>query len=166
MSGSRKSRRSSGRSGAASRQGSTASYPRSARINETLREVLADELERLESLQDGLGLLTITAVRCDPDLRRALVLFSSLGEREEEALDQARARLQGAVAAQVRLKRTPLLRFAADPAVAAGMRVEDILRSLPAPREPADEPDRPDDTSPTPIPDAGAADTERGGAAR
>jgi ribosome-binding factor A len=106
------------------------SYPRSARVNEALREVLAEELERLEDLHEALGLLTITAVRCDPDLRHALVLLSSLSEEEEEALGKVRVRLQAAVGEQVRLKRTPQLRFAADPAVAAGERVDDILRGL------------------------------------
>jgi ribosome-binding factor A len=106
-------------------------YPRSARVNEILREVLADELERMEDNDERLGLLTVTAVQCDPDLRRALVLFSSLGDEEERALAEVRVRLQAAVSSQVRLKRTPLLRFAADPAVAEGEKIEEILRRLP-----------------------------------
>jgi ribosome-binding factor A len=59
------------------------------------------------------------------------VLFSSLSEAEEEALATARVRLQAAISSEVRLKRTPQLRFAADPAVVAGRRVEEILRQLP-----------------------------------
>jgi ribosome-binding factor A len=106
-------------------------YPRSVRVNEVLREVLADALERLEDTDERLGLLTITAVECEPDLRHALVLFSSMSEAEEEALATARVRLQAAISSQVRMKRTPQLRFAADPGVAAGQRVEDILRQLP-----------------------------------
>jgi len=106
-------------------------YPRSARVNEILREVLADQLERMEDLDERLGLLTITAVQCEPDLRHALVLLSSMTEDEEAALAGVRVRLQAAISRQVRLKRTPLLRFAADPAVAAGQRIEDILRSIP-----------------------------------
>jgi len=114
-------------------------YPRSARVNEILRQVLAEELERLGELDQGLGLLTITAVQCDPDFRHARVLFSSLDEPHEEALADSRVRLQAAIAKQVRLKRTPQLSFAADPAVVAGWRVEDILRKLPPPA--------PDDTA-------------------
>lgn len=105
-------------------------YPRTARINESLREVLADALERMEDLDERLGLLTITAVECDPDLRHAVVYLSSLDEHEAEALSEARVRLQSAISHQVRLKRTPQLRFEEDPAVAAGRRVEDILRSI------------------------------------
>jgi ribosome-binding factor A len=106
-------------------------YPRSARVNEILREVLADSLERLSDTDERLALLTITGVDCDSDLRHALVMFSSLGDEEQVALSEARVRLQSAISQQVRLKRTPLLRFAPDPAVLAGRRVEDILRELP-----------------------------------
>lgn len=116
-------------------------YPRTARINESLREVLADALERMEDLDDRLGLLTITAVDCDPDLRHAVVYMSSLDEEEAEALSEARVRLQSAISRQVRLKRTPQLRFEADPAVAAGRRVEDILRSMTPPAD--DDPGQP-----------------------
>jgi len=106
------------------------SYPRAARINQILREVLADTLERLTHVDERLALLTVTDVFCDPDLRHATVMFSSLGEEEAEALALVRVRLQAAVSAQVRLKRTPLLRFEADPAVAAGQRIEDLLRDI------------------------------------
>jgi ribosome-binding factor A len=112
-------------------QGTTRRYPRSARVNEILREVLADALERLEDIDERLGLLTITAVKCDPDLRHAVVFLSSLTDDAEAALSTARVRLQAAISAEVRLKRTPLLRFEADPAVAEGQRIEDILSQLP-----------------------------------
>ena len=116
-----------------SRRGSTHAarqYPRTARVNEILREVLAEALERMEDLDERLGLLTVTAVDCEPDLRHAVVFFSSLDEHEAAALADSRVRLQGAIASEVRLKRTPQLRFAADPAVEAGQRVEDILRTI------------------------------------
>lgn len=105
-------------------------FPRTARINEILREVLADALERMEDIDDRLGLLTITSVECEPDLRHAVVYLSSLDEGSATALSESRVRLQGAISSQVRMKRTPLLRFAVDPAVEAGQRVEEILRSI------------------------------------
>ena len=118
-------------------------YPRSARVNEILREVLADALERLSDTDERLALLTITGVDCDQDLRHALVFFSSLGDDAQGALSEARVRLQLAVSQQVRLKCTPQLRFAPDPAVSAGARIEDILRDLPRPIDvppPTDDP--------------------------
>jgi ribosome-binding factor A len=94
---------------------------------------LADALERLADTDDRLALVTITGVDCDPDLRHALVLLSSLDDQEALALAESRVRLQSVISQQVRLKRTPLLRFAADPAISSGARIEEILRDLPRP---------------------------------
>lgn len=116
----------------APRQGryGTRGYARTERVNRALRHVLADELERLEHLDDRLGMLTITAVECDPDLRHATVMMSSLTPGDEEALAAVRVRLQAAISHEIRMKRTPQLTFVADPAVTAGQRIEDILRGL------------------------------------
>ena len=105
-------------------------YPRMARVNEVLREVVAEAIEAEAGGDPRLELLTVTAVHCDPDLRHAAVLLASLPEPAYEALSGARPRLQAAIARQVRLKRTPQLRFEADPAVAYAERVEGILRDL------------------------------------
>jgi len=103
-------------------------YPRVARVNELLREVIADELERIDD--DRVGMSTVTGVTVDPDLRHARVWFSSLSPEATVALGEHRVRLQAAVGRQARLKRTPELEFRADPGVATGDRVEDILRGL------------------------------------
>src|SRR4051794_25981009 len=105
-------------------------YPRAVRVNEVLREVLAEELERLSDADDRLGLLTVTAVNVDPDLRHATVLLASITEAARQALEEDRVRLQSAVARQLRLKRTPQLSFEVDPAITTGARIEDILRGL------------------------------------
>jgi ribosome-binding factor A len=104
-------------------------YPRMARVNELVREVLAEELELLQG-DDRIGLLVITHVEVEPDLRRATVLLSSLTEEGEEALMEHRGRLQAALGRQVRLRRTPQLTFRADPSIETGARIEDILRGL------------------------------------
>jgi len=105
-------------------------YPRTFRVNELLREVLADELERIEDDDERLGMLTITAVDTETDLRHATVFLSSLPENAEVALGDHRARLQAAIGRQARLKRTPQLSFQVDPGVTQGQRVEEILRGL------------------------------------
>lgn len=107
-----------------------AAYPRTARVNQVLREVVADELERLADVDERLRLLTVTGVDTTPDLRRATVYLSSLPEVATTALDEQRGHLQRAVGRQVRMKRTPHLEFAADPAVADGARVDELLRHL------------------------------------
>jgi ribosome-binding factor A len=112
------------------RQQGSRRYPRTLRVNEVLREVIAEELERLADEDVRLDLLTVTAVEADPDLRHATVLLASLPEDAVEALAEHRVRLQGAIGRQVRLKRTPQLAFQRDPGVASGERVEEILREL------------------------------------
>jgi len=107
-----------------------ASYPRTARVNRVLQEVLADALERLADADERLRMATVTAVDTAPDLRHATVFLSSLGEGVATALAEHRVALQRAIAHEVRLKRTPHLEFAADPAVVAGTRVEEILRRI------------------------------------
>jgi ribosome-binding factor A len=112
------------------RIGNSRRYPRTARINEVLREVIAEELERLADEDTRLDLLTVTHVEAEPDLRHATVLLASLPDEAVEALGEHRVGIQAAIGRQVRLKRTPQLAFEADPAVATGQRVEDILRGL------------------------------------
>ncbi|MBW3547328.1 MAG: ribosome-binding factor A [Actinobacteria bacterium] len=104
-------------------------YPRMARVNELCREIVAEELERLDD--ERLDLVTITHVGVDPDLRRATVEFSRLGEEEAEAaeaLADHRTRLQAAIGRQARLKRTPELSFRVDQVIHSGARIEQLLR--------------------------------------
>ena len=105
-------------------------YPRVFRLNQVLREVLADEIERLP---DGGGeLLTVTGVTVEPDLRHATVWLSSLSPAARDLLDEHRVELQAAVARQTTMKRTPRLSFEVDPAVVHGTAVEDALRRIQA----------------------------------
>lgn len=103
-------------------------YPRTQRLNEVLREILAEEIERLE--EDPGQLLTVTGVSVDPDLRHATVWMASLSEDDAARLEHSRTALQAAVARQTRIKRTPRLSFHLDPAVVAGAAVEDALRRV------------------------------------
>jgi len=96
-----------------------------------MREVVAEELERVADADDRIGILTVTAVKVEPDLRRATVLLASLSDEAEEALHAQRVHLQSAIARQRRIKRTPQLSFAVDPAILSGNRIEDLLRTIP-----------------------------------
>ncbi|MDQ1397343.1 MAG: ribosome-binding factor [Acidimicrobiaceae bacterium] len=99
-------------------------------MNVVVREVLAEELERLSDTDERMELLTITAVTVDPDLSRAKVLLASMSDGARAALEADRVRLQAAIGRQLRLKRTPQLSFAVDPAITTGSRIEDILRDM------------------------------------
>ncbi len=116
----------------------TRGWSRRDRVNEALREVIADELAIIDD--DRLQLVTVTGIRVDPDFRRALVWFSALSTLSAadptevvEVLAEYRVRLQRAVGRQLRLKRTPELTFQPDPAIAVGTRVEEVIRSLQGP---------------------------------
>ena len=112
-------------------------YPRMARVNTLLRQILGEELERIDD--DRFALVTFTSVDCESDLRRAVVYYDSLagedGDEELlEALAEIRLRLQGAIGRQARLKNTPELRFEPDQVIRSAQRIDDVLRNLDPPR--------------------------------
>ena len=108
----------------------TAPYARSLRVNQVLRQVVAEELERLADADERLRMVTVTSVDSTADLRQATVYLVSLTDDAADALGERRVQLQRSVARQTQLKRTPQLSFAQDPAVVAGGRVEDALRRI------------------------------------
>jgi ribosome-binding factor A len=108
-------------------------YPRSARLNETLREVIAEELVKIDD--ERLALVTITAIDVDNELNRAVVYFDSLqGEDADagllEALEQHRRRLQSSINRQLRAKKTPILVFRPDDVIRSAERIEHIIRNV------------------------------------
>jgi ribosome-binding factor A len=105
---------------------------RMRRVNEAVRQVLADTLAG-ELADPRLGFVTVTDVSTSVDLRSARVFVSVLGgerERDESlrALRSAHGLLQGRIAAQLALKRTPLLEFLYDPTTDRALRLESLLR--------------------------------------
>ena len=115
----------------AERDHSTRRYPRMLRVNEVVREALADELERMSDPR--LGMVTITGVDVAADLRHAAVYYAALGREDDETRDALRAaapHLRAALGRQVRLKYLPRLDFRPDPAIEQGQRVEEIIRHL------------------------------------
>ena len=107
-------------------------YPRGARVGATLREIIADELVRIDD--ERLSLVSITGIDVDPELNRAFVYFDSLeGEEGDEAIVEAlgdhRIRLQKSIARQIRAKKTPILDFRPDLVIRSAERIDEILRS-------------------------------------
>ena len=108
-------------------------YPRTARLNELLHQIIAEEIEKIDD--ERLDLVTVMTVEVEPDLRHATVYVDTPtgAERDEEmleALNEHRIALQAAIARQARIKRTPLLAFRADVVERQAARVEDMLRGL------------------------------------
>jgi ribosome-binding factor A len=112
------------------------------RVNEVVREVLAETLPELKDPR--IGLVTITGVETAPDLRHATVFISVLGsEKKRDAtlrgLDAAHGLLQSRLARQLRMKRTPQLTFEYDPTVERGVRMSRLIDELAPDDESTDE---------------------------
>ena len=105
---------------------------RMAKVNSTLREVLAEEIERMNDSR--LEMVSVTGVDTAPNLRHAVVYIDVLGDQDQEdavtALNGAAKRLQSVIGYQVRMKYTPTLEFRMDPAIVGGERIDAILRAI------------------------------------
>lgn len=114
---------------------------RMLRVNSIIREILAEEVERLNDSR--LEMVSVTGVDTAPNLRSAMVYVDVLGADDHDpalsALRGASRRLQAAIGRQVRMKYTPALEFAIDPGVVGGERIEAILRELAGSKEGEDE---------------------------
>jgi ribosome-binding factor A len=123
--------------------GANRNYPRTARLNQLVQEIVAEEIERIED--DRLGLFTVVAVDVEADLRHAVVYYSALAagspgagegvsDADEDplvvALAEHRSRLQSAIGRQARMKRTPELTFRPDTVVRQAQRIEEILQNV------------------------------------
>jgi ribosome-binding factor A len=111
------------------------------RVNEAVREVVSAHIA--EDLKDPrIGFVTVTGVETSTDLRSARVFVSVLGQEAEreaalEGLGSARGFLQQRVGEELRMKRTPTLRFVHDDSIATGMRISKLISDV-APGEEAD----------------------------
>jgi len=113
---------------------------RMRRVNESVRQVLAESLPELKDPR--IGLVTVTGVDTAPDLRHAVVFVSVLGSEKKRratmrGLEAAHGVLQSRIARQLRLKRTPQLTFEYDPSVERGVRMSRLIDEL-APGDDAD----------------------------
>jgi ribosome-binding factor A len=102
-------------------------------VESQLKEIAGEEVAALSDPRIR-GLVTITGVRVSPDLAHATVFYSVLAGEDEmaanEGLQSAAGRVQAAVGAQTRLKRTPRLNFEPDPVVENATRIEAALREV------------------------------------
>jgi ribosome-binding factor A len=110
------------------------------RVDEAIRQVIGDAVAG--DLKDPrVGFVTVTDVRTSADLRQSRVYVSVLGangrpsaedERESslEGLRSAHGFLQGRLAGELRLKRTPTLEFVYDETTDRAMRVESLIEEM------------------------------------
>jgi ribosome-binding factor A len=101
------------------------------RVNEQVREVLAEAVPGLKDPR--IGFLTLTDVRTSPDLRHAEVFYTVLPDDEEslaataDGLASAQPVLRRELAARLRMRYVPDLSFTHDPVPERGRRIDRIL---------------------------------------
>src|SRR5436853_7374115 len=104
---------------------------RMRRVDQALRAVLSDAISK--DLKDPrIGFVTVTGVKTSPDLRHARVYVSVLGDEPTRAatldgLRSAHGFLQGVIASELTLKRTPSLAFEYDDTVARADRISRLI---------------------------------------
>ncbi|HEY5288011.1 MAG TPA: 30S ribosome-binding factor RbfA [Solirubrobacteraceae bacterium] len=109
------------------------SSERMRRVDEAIRQVIGDALA--SDLKDPrVGFVTVTDVKTSSDLSHARVYVSVLGEGEERddtlaGLRSAHGYLQGRVARELTLKRTPTLEFAYDDTTDRALRVDALIEA-------------------------------------
>ena len=126
----------------ARRPGNRQQFQRTDRVSEIVREVVALELERLGD--ERLELVTVTGVKVDNELSVAKVFYSALTAEDEgrgdlvaQALEDTRWRIQRAVNATVRARRSPQIVFQPDEVLRNAMHIDDLLAGR---RDPNSEP--------------------------
>jgi ribosome-binding factor A len=100
------------------------------RVSEELREVLAEEIGRLKDPR--VGFVTVTGVRVTPDLRKARVFYTVLGDESARrgtraALRSARSHLRASLGKEVRIKFVPELEFEEDVDLDRVRRVDELI---------------------------------------
>ena len=105
---------------------------RMRRVDEAVREVLSEAIAK-ELKDPRIGFVTVTAVNTSRDLRHARVYVSVLGSEQErsatlEGLRSAHGYLQGVIASQLTLKRTPALVFEYDETAERAARLTELMQ--------------------------------------
>jgi ribosome-binding factor A len=108
---------------------------RMQRINDQIRDELAELFAREIEDPRLRGIISITGVETSPDLSISRIYVSVLGSEEEA--EQTVAHIRRAVsffrrelAARINLRHTPELDFRLDRSIAEGARIEKLLREI------------------------------------
>jgi ribosome-binding factor A len=117
-------------------------FPRADRVEQLAREVLGEAIRELKDPR--IGFTTVTGVKMSPDLRRATVYISVLGNEEDrlstmEAIHHAASHLRSVLGREVRMKYLPRLDIVEDLTALHGERIESLLRQVGASKPPGEE---------------------------
>ena len=117
-----------------------------ARTNEQMREALSSLLRTLKDPRIT-GLISIVKVEVTNDLAYAKVYVSSLEGAESlknaiKGLESASGYLRRELAARVKLRLSPALRFVPDDSIAYGAHINELLHTIDIPEEEPDTDDQ------------------------
>lgn len=105
------------------------------RMNDQIRDVLAQLLARETQDPHLQGIISITGVETAPDLSTSRIFVSVLGTDAEAGetighIRHAASFFRRELAARLNLRRTPELDFRLDRSIAEGARVDQLLREI------------------------------------
>ncbi len=112
------------------------------RVSEAIRKEVSVIVH--DKLKDPrLGFITITGVELTPDLRRALIFFSVLGNEEDykktkKALDSALGFIRSLVAQRINLRLAPEIAFKQDRSAEYSVRIQEVLQEIKGLSQPED----------------------------
>jgi len=83
----------------------------------------------------GIGFVTVTGVEVSPDLKRAKIFYSVLGEEDSKkqsasALKRACGFIQHEIGKRLRLKHIPEISFQFDSSVEYGAHIEELIQKI------------------------------------
>lgn len=100
------------------------------RVEQTLKEVLANKMISYSSLFEG-AIVTVVRVNCSPDLKNAKVFLSIFGSEDEESvfdqLEDRRSQLQHEISKKIRMKFCPRISFIKDGSIDKLVHVSNVL---------------------------------------
>jgi len=114
---------------------------RQERVAQVLKQAISQVI--LYDMADRrAGLVTVTRVRPSPDLQRAVVYCSVMGDQESQesalaVLRHARGYIQAQIAPRVSLRRLPVLWFCLDEGVKHSFQVSRLLKGALPPEAPS-----------------------------
>jgi ribosome-binding factor A len=108
---------------------------RPQRVGDQIRQELSELLSRGAVHDPGIGFITLTRVTVTPDLQRARVFYTTMGDAKARgdtahALERATPFFRRQIGGRLRLRRVPELEFRFDESVEQQDRIEQILRDL------------------------------------
>ncbi len=110
--------------------------PRLVRVNELLKREIAEDLYRNFSMTDfDAAAITVTRVKCNPDLRDANVYVSIFGHEDQRDgmisyLNRHRQEIVRLMIKRVKLKYTPRLHFVLDESLEGGDHILSLLSEM------------------------------------